>query len=355
MEGALKVQPEQVSEVKPVKTSTSKMELHAEATIREGSVMLSIPETDDDNFIAELVDSKTSHHTYTKEEDKVKRIVMKAAPNMDLDDIKEDPLKKNIVLTNCIPLVDDQVVVAEDEDDLQYMIRKLQEEYEKAGLKMNLSKCEYLIVGSNECNNLPLEAEEIQGVEKCKYLGIILNKQGNSEDEIKERINKGRKVTGALNSLLWDKGIKKQTKNRLYKSLVESVMLYGAEVWDVSKRNKEKLMATEIDFLRRSCGKSRLERVRNSEIRHMMGKEQTVADEIERRQLVWFGHTKRMDENRWPRKVLEWIPPERRKRGRPRRSWRDDVEEAMTARSLQADACFDRRIWNLGTEKRRQP
>nr|CAI5828921.1 unnamed protein product [Callosobruchus analis] len=28
------------------------MEWHVEATIREGSVMLSIPETDDDNFIA---------------------------------------------------------------------------------------------------------------------------------------------------------------------------------------------------------------------------------------------------------------------------------------------------------------
>nr|CAI5853193.1 unnamed protein product [Callosobruchus analis] len=52
MEGALKVQPEQVSEVKPEKASTSKMEWHAEATIREGYVMLSIPETDDDNIIA---------------------------------------------------------------------------------------------------------------------------------------------------------------------------------------------------------------------------------------------------------------------------------------------------------------
>nr|CAI5860761.1 unnamed protein product [Callosobruchus analis] len=184
MEGALKVQPEQVTEVKPVKASTSKMEWHSEATIREGYVMLSIPETDDDNFIAvkkrktsktptsstptpvkttntfsvltntrygeensqspttsssnirkprsdnfnvkfnknnakvsisdiekfdglrkELIDSNTPHHTYTKEEDKVKRIAMKAAPNMDLDDSKEDLLKKNIVLTNCTPLV----------------------------------------------------------------------------------------------------------------------------------------------------------------------------------------------------------------------------------------------------------
>nr|CAI5822384.1 unnamed protein product [Callosobruchus analis] len=37
----------------------------------------------------ELIDSKTLHHTYTKEEDKHKRIVMKAAPNMDLKTLKK--------------------------------------------------------------------------------------------------------------------------------------------------------------------------------------------------------------------------------------------------------------------------
>lgn len=249
---------------------------------------------------------------------------------------------------------DDQVVVAEDEDDLGYMIRKLQEEYEKAGLTMNMSKCEYLLVGSNKCDNLPLESGIIKGVDQCKYLGVVLNKQANSNDEIRERITKGRKAIGALNSLLWEKEIRRETKKRIYKSIVESVMIYGAEVWDVSKKNKQKLLATEMDFLRRSCRKSRLERVRNTEIREMMDKEQTVADEIERRQLVWFGHAKRM-ENRWPKRVLEWIPPERRKRGRPRRSWRDDIKEAMDARNLEEETCYDRRNWKLGTERRRQP
>nr|CAI5845826.1 unnamed protein product [Callosobruchus analis] len=45
---ALKIHPEGVSELKSVETSMSKMEWHAEATISEGSIMLSIPETDDD-------------------------------------------------------------------------------------------------------------------------------------------------------------------------------------------------------------------------------------------------------------------------------------------------------------------
>lgn len=249
---------------------------------------------------------------------------------------------------------DDQVVIAEDEDDLSYMVRKLQEAYHQAGLTINMNKSEYLVIGNSECKNLPLETETIQGVEKCKYLGIILNKNGSSSDEIKERITKGRKIIGALNSLIWEKDIRRETKKRIYKSIVESVMVYGAEVWDVSETNRRKLLATEMDYLRRSCRRSRLEMVRNTEIREMMDKKHNITDEIERRQLVWFGHTKRMDENRWPRKVLEWIPPERRKRGRPRRSWRDGIEEAMKFRNLAENTCHDRKNWKLGTEKRRQ-
>ena len=94
-------------------------------------------------------------------------------------------------------------------------------------------------------------------------------------------------------------------------------------------------MAAEMDFFRRSCRRSKLDRVRNETIRAEMNIDRTIIDEIERRQLTWFGHVKRLEDDRWPCKILEWIPPVRRKRGCPRRSWRDDVAEAMVARNLE--------------------
>nr|CAI5864969.1 unnamed protein product [Callosobruchus analis] len=219
---------------------------------------------------------------------------------------------------------------------------------------MNLSKCEYLIVGNEEINDLTLDTGTIKGVKCSKYLGIIFNKKGNSENEIQERINRGRAVTRTINSLLWNKKITRATKKRMYSSLVQSVTLYGSELWDVTKASKNKLMATEMDFLRRSCGRSRLERVRNDDIRMQMHMERHIHEDIEKRQLTWFGHVKRMNADRWPRKVLEWTPLERRKRGRPRRSWRDDINQAMTARTLAEDEVFDRKRWKLGTERRQQ-
>ena len=61
-----------------------------------------------------------------------------------------------------------------------------------------------------------------------------------------------------------------------------------------------------------------------------------------------------MDEERIPKKVLEWIPLERRKRGRPRRSWMEEVNEAMSFRNLEIVDVWDRETWEVGTEKLRQ-
>ena len=41
----------------------------------------------------------------------------------------------------------------------------------------------------------------------------------------------------------------------------------------------------------------------------MMGMERYIVDEVQRKQLVWYGHTCRMDEERIPNRVLQWTPP----------------------------------------------
>lgn len=249
---------------------------------------------------------------------------------------------------------DDQIVVAEDADDLGYMVRKLQEYYQIAGLKINMTKSEYMSVANDNIEDLQLEQGNMRGVHTYKYLGVTFNKKGDSRDEIQERVNKGRKAIRQLNSLLWSKTIRKSTKKRLYSTFVESVTLYGAEVWDLNKTYKNKLLATEMDFWRRSLGVSRLQRKRNSDIRIEMGIEKDILEEIERRQLVWFGHVNRLDDNRWPKRILKWTPPQHRKRGRPKRSWRDEINDAMSSRNLSPSTCQNRKEWKLGTERRRQ-
>ena len=88
---------------------------------------------------------------------------------------------------------------------------------------------------------------------------------------------------------------------------------------DVCAKNKNKLLSTEMDYLRRSCQLRRVDRVRNETIRDMMGIEKYIVDEVQRKQLVCYGHTCRIDKERIPNRVLQWTPSEKRRRGRPRR------------------------------------
>jgi IS5 family transposase len=48
-----------------------------------------------------------------------------------------------------------------------------------------------------------------------------------------------------------------------------------------------------------------------------------IIDIIQKKRLQWYGHVKRMQEERLPKLIMEWIPGERRKRGRPKiRGWK---------------------------------
>ena len=247
---------------------------------------------------------------------------------------------------------DDQVVFAEDEDDIGYMVRKLDEEYEAWGLKINMEKTEYLIVGSNDRNNLILDQAEIKNVNSFKYLGVTVTESGSSEIEIKKRIGQGRQVTRQLNGILWNTHIRQETKIRIYKTIVESIVTYGAEVWEMTESLRGKLLSMEMGFWRRCCRLTLMDKIRNNEIRERIGVGITIIDTIDAKRLRWYGHVCRMDEDRWPKRLMTWIPTQRRRRGRPRKTWKDGVTKAMSERNLQDEDWRDRKRWKLGCEKR---
>ena len=63
---------------------------------------------------------------------------------------------------------------------------------------------------------------------------------------------------------------------------------------------------------------------------------------------------KRMQEERQPKLIMEWIPGKRRKRGRPRKMWMEGVRAATKTRHLEADHWLNRKEWCLGSGRRRQ-
>ncbi|XP_030750621.1 uncharacterized protein LOC115878304 [Sitophilus oryzae] len=114
---------------------------------------------------------------------------------------------------------------------------------------------------------------------------------------------------------------------------------------------KRKLTAVEMDYLRRSAGVSKIDRITNIEIIHRMNVPETIIDRVEIRGLKWFGYLLRMPEDRWPKRLFQGSPPQRRKRGRSRRPWNNTIRQTMASRELEELDAFDREVWRRRTGK----
>jgi hypothetical protein len=82
-------------------------------------------------------------------------------------------------------------------------------------------------------------------------------------------------------------------------TIIYSILVYGAEVWQIATRETNKILSTEMD-VPRSARKSRMERMNNEQIKEIMGVK-GKPDIIERKRLQWYGHVKRMPEERIPK------------------------------------------------------
>jgi hypothetical protein len=71
----------------------------------------------------------------------------------------------------------------------------------------------------------------------------------------------------------------------IYQTIIQSILVYGAEVWQIPTRETNKNLSTEMDVLRRSARKSRMERITNEQIKKKMGvkRQPDIIDIIERK------------------------------------------------------------------------
>jgi hypothetical protein len=69
---------------------------------------------------------------------------------------------------------------------------------------------------------------------------------GDNTTEIKHRISQTRKTINALNSIWWHKNKTKNRKLYIYQTIIQSILVYGAEVWQIPTREINKILSTEI-------------------------------------------------------------------------------------------------------------
>ncbi|KAI5628469.1 receptor tyrosine-protein kinase erbB-3 precursor [Silurus asotus] len=224
---------------------------------------------------------------------------------------------------------DDIVICCKSREQVEESLERWRYALERRGMKLSRSKTEYMCVNEREGSGVVrLQGEELQKVEEFKYLGSIVQSNGECVREVKKRVQAGRSGWRRVTGVICDSRVSAKLKGKVYRTVVRPAMLYGLETVALSKRQVAKLEVAELKMLRFSLGVTTMNKIRNEFIRgtaHV----RCFGDKVREARLRWFGHVQRRDMNYIGRRMLRMEPPGRRKRGRPRRRFMDVVREDM--------------------------
>ena len=134
---------------------------------------------------------------------------------------------------NNLRYADDTILMAESEEELKSFLKKVKEESEKVGFKLNIQKTK--IMASDPITSWEIDGETVETVSDFILGGSKITVDGDCSHEIKRCLLLGRKVMTNLDSILKSRDITLPTKVCLIKANVFPVVMYGCESWTVKK------------------------------------------------------------------------------------------------------------------------
>ena len=101
---------------------------------------------------------------------------------------------------NNLRYADDTTLTAESEEELKSLLKKVKEESEKVGLKLNIQKTK--IMASGCITSWEIDGETVETVSDFIFWGSKITADGDCSHEIKRCLLLGRKVMTNLDSIL---------------------------------------------------------------------------------------------------------------------------------------------------------
>jgi len=144
------------------------------------------------------------------------------------------------------------------------------------------------------------------------------------------RIGSATAVARNLKDIWNAKDISKDTKVLVYRSLVQSILLYNAETWTLKDANKRSLRVFEMPVVREILGLTKRDHIRNEDIPKKLAIDKDIVEILRTRRLSYFGHVVRMDCHRYLHILLHGYVRVARARGRPGKKWIDNIKEIVT-------------------------
>jgi hypothetical protein len=146
---------------------------------------------------------------------------------------------------------------------------------EAKGFRLSRSKTEYMkcdfTATTQEEGDVRLDGQVAPKKDTFRYLGSMLQKDGDIDEDLSHRIKAGWLKWCQASSVLCDPRVPLKLKGKFYRTAIRPAMLYGEECWPTKRRHVQQLWVAEIRMLRWICGNTRRDWVQNDDIRERLG------------------------------------------------------------------------------------
>jgi hypothetical protein len=235
----------------------------------------------------------------------------------------------------CLLYADDLVLCGESEESLRKLVESFDRICKRRGLTVNVDKSKVMVMNeeNTQCR-VAVDDLQLEQVSEFKYLGYMIEEKGTDEAECTRKVASGRRVGGAIKSLVNAKNLSLECTRRLHESMLIPVLMYGSEVMVWCQKYRSRIQAVQMDNLRGVLGVRKTDRMRNEYIRELCGVEKGVIDRINMSILRWFWHLERMDENRLVKRIYRGEVVGNRTVGRQKMRWIDSVKKCLLERNV---------------------
>ena len=240
---------------------------------------------------------------------------------------------------------DDVALTANSVEDMEIQLNILNQESKKIGLKIHRGKTKFM-TNYETSQSIKIEGIDIEKVDQYKYLGQTIAMEDRTANEVQLRIKAGWSVFGRYKEILQNKEIPMCLKRQVFNQCIIPTLIYGCQTWTLTKELVYKIEVCQRKMERKILGIRQIEKVPNKTIREKTGVDD-ILEVLTKTRWQWAGHVARMKDNRWTIRCTEWqVRNGRRSRGRPRRRWRDDLQQwqgatwSRTAKDRQQWRCL---------------
>ena len=225
-------------------------------------------------------------------------------------------INKN-TLFNIILYADDIALVFEKEDDLQRGIYQLNMICKTFDMNISTQKTKVMAFSGKQHirTKIVVNNQTLEQVNHFNYLGCDIS-YGFDKD-IQSKVSKFGHICGSIDKFLRNKTTK-ETRLKFYKTVAVPTLMHGSESWVTNTKHKQIIQTAEMKFLRSVKRCSRLDRIRNENIREEL-KIYNLNERIEENREKWKEHLNRMENERIPKIIRGYRPKGKRSLGRPRK------------------------------------